>query len=90
MATAFFWVVWRFSNGLGFGDVRLAGLLGVVAGTQGPGFVVWTFVLGTFTGAVWGLVLRWRRKADGPFPYGPALLIGPLLALVISWLAPPG
>lgn len=90
VATAFFWVVWRFSSGLGFGDVRLAGLLGLVAGTQGPTFVVWTFLLGTLVGAAWGLVLRWRRKADGAFPYGPALLIGPLLALVVSRLSLPG
>lgn len=90
LAAGFFWLVWRLSSGLGFGDVRLAGLIGIVTGTGGPAFAFSSFLLGTFVGAVWGLVVRWRNRADGPFPYGPALLLGPLLALPLSWLGMPG
>lgn len=88
IAVAFFWLVWRVSGGLGFGDVRLAGLIGIVTGTAGVSLALWSFLLGALAGAVWGLLVRWRRGADGPFPYGPALLLGPLLAVVVSrpWL----
>lgn len=83
-AAALLWLVWWFSGGrLGFGDVRLAGLIGVVAGTGGLTLVVWAFLFGTAVGAVWGIVARLRRGADGGFPYGPALMMGPLLALVL-------
>ena len=85
-----FWLVWRLSNGLAFGDVRLAGLIGVVVGTRGGAFAFSAFFLGTLIGAVWGLVLRWRRGVDEPFAYGPALLLGPLAALVIARLGLPG
>lgn len=90
LAAGFFWLVWRLTGGLGFGDVRLAGLIGIVTGTGGPTLALWSFLLGTFVGAAWGLVVRWRSRADGPFPYGPALLLGPLLALLVSRLAMPG
>lgn len=90
-AAAFFWLMWRFSSGrLGFGDVRLAGLIGVVAGATSAALVVWSIVLGSLVGALWGLAARWRRGADGPFPYGPSLLLGPLLALALSWAVRPG
>jgi leader peptidase (prepilin peptidase) / N-methyltransferase len=90
LAAGFFWLVWRLSSGLGYGDVRLAGLLGIVCGTEGAALAFSSFLLGTLVGAVWALVLRWRRRADGPFPYGPALLLGPLLALLVSRLGMPG
>jgi leader peptidase (prepilin peptidase)/N-methyltransferase len=84
-AAALFWLVWRVSGDrLGFGDVRLAGLIGVVAGTGGLTQVVWAFILGTVAGGIWGIVARLRRGADGAFPYGPALMLGPLLALVLQ------
>ncbi|MGC3994401.1 MAG: A24 family peptidase [Propionicimonas sp.] len=86
-AAALFWLAWRLSGGrMGFGDVRLAGLIGVVAGTGGLTLVLWSFLLGTTAGAIWGLATRVRRGVDGEFPYGPALLLGPILALVVQQL----
>lgn len=90
VAAAFFWLVWRFSSGFGFGDVRLAGLIGIVAGSSGPQLAFWSFLIGTVIGAAWGILLRLRRQADGPFPYGPALLLGPLVAVAFSRLWLPG
>lgn len=90
LAAGFFWLVWRLSNGLGYGDVRLAGLIGIVTGAGGAAFAFSSILLGTLIGAIWGVGLRWRRRADGPFPYGPALLLGPLLALLVSRLGMPG
>jgi len=89
-AAGAFWLVWRLSNGLAFGDVRLAGLIGVVVGTRGGTFTFAAFLLGTLIGAVWGVLLRWRRGVDEPFPYGPALLLGPVAALLIARFGLPG
>lgn len=87
LAIGFFWVFWRFSAGrLGFGDVRLAGLIGISTGAVG--LAVPSFLLGTSAAAVWGLILRRRSGADVPFPYGPGLLVGPPLALVSAVLLP--
>ena len=88
-ALSFFWLLWRLSAGkLGFGDVRLAGFIGLSVGVEGL-LMVWTALLhGAVVGAIWGLVASRRRGGDAPFPYGPALLLGPLLALVLNppWL----
>lgn len=84
-AAGFFWVAWRLSRGtLGFGDVRLAGLVGAVTGAHGLVLLVWAFLLGTACGAVWAVVARLRRGPRAEFPYGPALLLGPFLALVVQ------
>ncbi len=86
VAAGVFWLLWRFTNGgLGFGDVRLAGLIGVVAGANSPALALWSFLLGSAVGAAWGGLLWWWRGHDGSFPYGPALLLGPYLALLLSW-----
>ncbi|MCA0297073.1 MAG: A24 family peptidase [Actinobacteria bacterium] len=85
VATGFFWVIWRLSGDrFGFGDVRLAGLIGVVTGTRSATLTVWAFLLGSVVGAVWGGVAWARRGRDGEFAYGPAMLLGPPLALVVS------
>ncbi|OYO18249.1 hypothetical protein BI335_07755 [Enemella evansiae] len=78
---AFWWLIWRFVGGLGFGDVRLAPVLGATAAAGGWGVLVWAMLLGTFAGAAFGLyrTLRGRR---GAFAYGPALLIGQFAALI--------
>jgi leader peptidase (prepilin peptidase)/N-methyltransferase len=91
VATAVFWVIWRLSGDrFGFGDVRLAGLIGVVTGTHGVPLTVWAFLLGSVAGAVWGAVKWIRRGRDSEFAYGPAMLLGPPLALIVSWALPPG
>ncbi len=91
VATVVFWVVWRVSGDrFGFGDVRLAGVIGVVTGTHGVVLTVWAFLLGSLVGAAWGGVQWARRGRDGEFAYGPALLLGPPLALVVSSVVRPG
>lgn len=90
VGAGFFWLIWRVSRGFAFGDVRLAGLIGIVVGTQGGSFAFTAFFLGTAIGALWALVARWRTGADQPFPYGPALLLGPLVALLATRLVLPG
>ncbi len=87
-SAAFFWLVWRLGAGLGFGDVRLAPLLGAV--TAADGWTAWTtgMLLGTALGAVWGLATAaWRRRHPNQlgsiFPYGPALWLGAWLAILL-------
>lgn len=79
-----FWLLWGIGQGLGFGDVRLAGVIGFAAGAVALELAVWSLLLGGLAGVAWGLVARWRRGADGPFPYGPSLMMGPFLALLVK------
>lgn len=81
---AFFALVWRIGRGgLGFGDVRLAVALGAATGACSPTTALLGAVLGTSLGAIWasGRLLRGRRE---PFPYGPFLLVGALLAPMLD------
>ncbi len=83
-AGGMFWALWRIGAGMGFGDVRLAGLIGTVTGATSLRLTGWSLLIGGLVGVAWGLATRVRRGSDGPFPYGPSLVIGPFLALVAS------
>lgn len=76
-----FWVLWRFTGGMGFGDVRLALLVGGTMGPFGISAVITAAFIGSVVGLVWGLMQRWfdRRagRPPGPFAYGPSLVMGP-------------
>lgn len=73
----------RKASGLGLGDVRLAGLLGLFLGWVGPGAVVAGLVAGTVAGGVFAAVLMvlgtGRRRL---LPYGPFLVLGAWLAVL--------
>ncbi|MBZ5741278.1 prepilin peptidase [Nocardioides mangrovi] len=90
---AFFHVLWWVRpQGLGYGDVRLSAVVGTALGFLGTaelligvyaGFVV--FVLAALGRAA---VRRDRSLLREPSPYGPAMLGGALLGLVVgSYLA---
>lgn len=81
-AWVFFWLFWRLSRGIGFGDVRLAPVLGGVTASVSGDLVLAGLLIGTLLGAAHGLVLR-ARSRGGPFPYGPALVTGSFVALAI-------
>lgn len=80
---AFFWVFWRLTRGIGYGDVRLMTAVGLVVGAHSLQMTLVAVVLGTALGALWGLAYRVLR-GPGFFPYGPPLLAGPFLALVFT------
>jgi leader peptidase (prepilin peptidase)/N-methyltransferase len=72
-----------YRGGMGFGDVKLAGLLGLYLGWLG-----WSPVwIGTFAGFLLGglagaaLMLGRRASRKAAIPFGPAMLAGALLAL---------
>ena len=77
---------------LGFGDVRLAALLGLALGWMGPWYLVIGFMAANLAGAALGLALMIAGRATRttPLPYGVFLGAGSVLALlvgapVISW-----
>ncbi|EXG81056.1 prepilin signal peptidase PulO-like peptidase [Cryptosporangium arvum DSM 44712] len=72
-----------YPDGMGFGDVKLAGLLGLYLGWLGWNSVwVGTFA-GFLVGGVVGMVLLATRRATGrtAIPFGPAMLVGGFLAV---------
>lgn len=87
-AGGFLYLAYRASDSLGFGDVRLALLVGAVAGQSGP--MAWALALfvGTALGAIHGIVHALRRRRDpevpGHYPYGPALWLGPVVGAALG------
>ena len=80
----FFYVMWWvYPSGIGFGDVRLSGLLGAALGWLGWGELIIGVYGGFVLGAVIGIVLMvakvFERKA---FAFGPFMLAGSLLGAV--------
>lgn len=84
-----YWLMWRIhSAGMGFGDVRLAALVGLALGHVG----VAELVVGGYSGfLVFGLpglllaLVRWDRTLlKTAFPFGPFMLVGALLGLLVG------
>lgn len=72
--------------GMGLGDVKLAGALGLFLGYLGwPAVVVGTaaaFVLGGCYAGV--LLLRGRTAADGGIPFGPWMIVGAWVGILTA------
>lgn len=81
----FFHMVWRVTGQLGYGDVRLAATIGAVTALGSPMLVAWSLLAGTTLGALTGVAHRLLGGKEG-FPYGPGLLAGAYVALLL----PPG
>ncbi len=78
-------------QGLGLGDVKLLGLLGLVLGWFGWGVLMAGVFLGLLTGALVSVLLLATRRAGWrtAIPFGPPLLAGAVLALALG-AVPPG
>lgn len=78
--TAFWALWWLHSAGLGFGDVRLGALLGLLLGHLGLAelFVgsYAAFVLFAVPGLLWAIVKRDRSVLKRAYPFGPFLVLG--------------
>jgi leader peptidase (prepilin peptidase)/N-methyltransferase len=70
----------------GFADVRLGILAGMVAGWRSIPTATTAIVLGALVGAVWGVVWKLRRRGGTEYAYGPSIVLGPYLALVVGLL----
>lgn len=86
---SFFWVLWWFhSAGMGFGDVRLAALLGFALGQLGWGEVV----VGVYSGFLFfglpgltlAIVRRDRAMLRSAFPFGPFMLVAALFGVLVG------
>jgi leader peptidase (prepilin peptidase)/N-methyltransferase len=83
---AFFALAFAYPGGMGFGDVKLAGVLGLYLGWLGWGSVV----VGAFAGFILGglvgisLILFGSAGRKSKVPFGPFMVTGALLAVFIG------
>jgi len=77
-------------RGMGFGDVKLAALMGLYVGWLGGTFVdalalvLWAMLIGFAVGSIFGVVLLATRRRNRPFPFGPFLALGAVVAILVS------
>jgi leader peptidase (prepilin peptidase)/N-methyltransferase len=82
----FYLLLWLiYPQGLGYGDVRLSGLLGMALGYLGWPTLVSGLYSGFLLGAVGGAVLSLLRGTRGRhFPFGPFMLTGSLVGVMFG------
>ncbi len=81
----FYRLMWNFGPpGLGYGDVRLSGVLALCLGYLGWGPLVTGLYTAFLLGGLFSLVLVLARKVTGKthIPFGPFMMIGALTGLV--------
>lgn len=82
----YFVLVFIYPAGMGFGDVKLAGVLGVYLGFLGLGPLVvgafLAFLLGGLVGGVLMVLRRAGRKSK--IPFGPFMLVGAGVAIFVG------
>jgi leader peptidase (prepilin peptidase)/N-methyltransferase len=71
--------------GMGFGDVKLAGVLGMYLGFLGWGHVLAGTFAAFILGGLWslGLLAARRGNLQSAIPFGPFMLAGTLAAMVL-------
>ena len=80
-----FWVFWAVLHAWGFGDVRLARVLGPALGYLGWTHALVGLGLMVFLGGIGGVVLSLaRRSLRRRYPYGPFMLLGAAVAVVAA------
>jgi leader peptidase (prepilin peptidase)/N-methyltransferase len=89
-----FFVLWFvYPRGMGYGDVRLSGLLGIALGYLGWGELLTGIYAGFLIGGVGGLLLSLLRIVDRKaYPFGPFMLVGAVVGVlagpyVAAWYA---
>ncbi len=89
--TVFLIQVLVYPSGLGWGDVKLSGLLGLYLGWLGVSALVGGLFLGYLLAAATGLALMAARRATrkSHVAFGPFLLAGTLAAVLLTGLAGP-
>jgi leader peptidase (prepilin peptidase)/N-methyltransferase len=67
------------TNQVGFGDVKLAAILGLALGTRTMASPLVAVILGSIAAIIWTRA----TKHQGPLPYGPWLLFGAWVAALV-------
>jgi leader peptidase (prepilin peptidase)/N-methyltransferase len=82
----FYFLLWFcYPRGMGYGDVRLSGLLGIALGYLGWAPLVTGLYSGFLLGAVGGGLLAAVGGSRGrPFAFGPFMLLGSLVGLTFG------
>jgi leader peptidase (prepilin peptidase) / N-methyltransferase len=87
----YFVMAWISPSSLGFGDVKLSGLIGLVLGWVSVPMAVVGVLAGFLAGGVIALVMLLGRRVGlrSHIAFGPAMLIGAFLALGVEfqWMA---
>jgi len=79
-----------YPRGMGFGDVKLALLMGLYLGWlyadpfQGLVLIMWALVVGSGLGVLAGIFFAVVRGRRAEFPFGPALALGCAIAVLFS------
>ena len=92
MAGFYFLLAFLKPGAMGMGDVKLAGVLGLVLGWLGWGVVLFGGFLGFLLGGVLGIALMVAGKAGrkSKIPFGPFMVAGAFIAVlwgpdVVTW-----
>ena len=70
-------------NGIGMGDVKLLGLMGLYQGLEGVMVSVFTALIVSFVISVVLLVARKKGRKD-TIAFGPSIFIGTFLAIILN------
>lgn len=77
-------------RGMGFGDVKLAAVMGLYVGWLGSSYVtafalvLWAMLIGFLAGSVIGVIAFIARRKSAPIPFGPFLALGTVAAVLLS------
>ncbi len=74
-------------EGLGFGDVRLIGMLGIYLSIP---LILLTIFISSILASIYGIIILYIKKKNEPFPFGPFINLGAVIALfygysIITW-----
>jgi leader peptidase (prepilin peptidase)/N-methyltransferase len=77
-------------SGMGFGDVKLAAVMGLFVGWLAPSYegalalVLWAMLIGFVAGSMVGIAMLVSRRRSTPIPFGPFLAFGALTVVLIG------